>query len=356
MTFYTNSKNKLDDIKFLTRIQQVAKRMNIDLYVFTPEDVDDVSRKVYCHFIDFKQKKWKRMWRDFPDIIFDRCRYQPNKRFELLRKFRAKYPQLLYLNRPLSNKWIMYELFQRHPQLRPYLPETKLYNKLSDVTSLLSRYSSVYVKPVNGTGGRGILKIKKYDSNNYMLEGRSMNRNIIRPSKYSKLRLTNKLNQWNTGKKLLVQQGLDITLANGRVHDYRLLIQKNGQGNWQITGIAGRIGAKSSITSNLHGGGRAIAAEKLLKQRVRTQAKMNQITKKMEWLAFETVHVVENNYGSICELALDIAMDRKGRLWLLEINPKPAREVFLRIGKKDVYLASIKRPLEYALWMWKHQA
>ncbi|MNN95053.1 Endospore coat-associated protein YheD [compost metagenome] len=57
----------------------------------------------------------------------------------------------------------------------------------------------------------------------------------------------------------------------------------------------------------------------------------------------------------MCELALDIAIDERGKVWLLEINPKPAREVFARIGNKDIYQKAIERPLEYALYLYKRQ-
>ncbi|MNC74339.1 Endospore coat-associated protein YheD [compost metagenome] len=57
----------------------------------------------------------------------------------------------------------------------------------------------------------------------------------------------------------------------------------------------------------------------------------------------------------MCELALDIAIDERGKVWLLEINPKPAREVFARIGNKGMYQKAIERPLEYALYLYKRQ-
>lgn len=355
MTFYLNKDKRLDDVKFLIQLQRAAKKMNLDLIVFTPEDVDDSNRKIYSHLYDFSQKKWKRQWRKFPKMIFDRCRYQPNRRFQLLRKFRANYPELIYLNRPLGNKWGVYELFNRKESIRNHLPETRMYTRISDVIQMLERNRSVFVKPVNGTGGRGILKIRKTGKFTYTVEGRSMNRTIMQPKSYSEENLIHLLNVWKTGKKLLVQQGLDLTLSNGRVHDYRMLIQKDGQGRWTVTGMAGRIGAKSSITSNLHGGGRAVSADKLLQYWIGSKYSVSDIKDEAAKLAFNIVNVLESHYGKLCELALDLAIDRKGRVWLLEINPKPAREVFKNIGKKEIYARSIRLPLEYAMWLWNKE-
>lgn len=353
MTFYLNANQRLDDKKFMIQLQRAAKNMNLDLFVFTPEDVDNEKRRIYAHLYDFSQKKWKRQWRRFPDMVFDRCRYQPNKRFQLLRKFRADYPHLIYLNRPLRNKWETHQLLYKHDSLKNNLPETRLFTKIEDVTQMLKHTGTVYIKPVNGTGGRGILKVKKKGSHVYTIQGRHMNRSIIGPVSCTLEQLTSKLNAWKKSKRLLVQQGLDLTLPNGRVHDYRMLIQKNKQGKWAVTGIAGRVGARNSVTSNLHGGGKAADAEKLLRHWVGKSMSPGRIIREMERVAFKTIKVIEKQYGKLCELALDLAVDRKGRVWLLEINPKPAREVFNQIGNKKIYYTAIRRPLEYSLWLWK---
>ena len=60
---------------------------------------------------------------------------------------------------------------------------------------------------------------------------------------------------------------------------------------------------------------------------------------------------LERSYGRLCELALDLAVDRSGDVWLIEINPKPGRNIFLQIQDYDAYRTAVTRPLEYALWL-----
>ena len=64
---------------------------------------------------------------------------------------------------------------------------------------------------------------------------------------------------------------------------------------------------------------------------------------------------LEDSYGALCELALDLAIDKNGKIFILEVNPKPAREVFIQSGDPEAYHRSIVRPLEYALWVYKHK-
>lgn len=137
------------------------------------------------------------------------------------------------------------------------------------------------------------------------------------------------------------------------MHDYRLLIQKNGRGEWEVTGCAGRIGPHRSITSNLHGGGSAVSQDKLLAYRFAAPEKMESIKQEMNSFAYKLADFLETKFGKLCELGMDIAVDPRGNVWLLEVNPKPSREVFRKIGENATYQKAVTRPLEYAVWMLK---
>lgn len=350
MALYYNDYRKLEELHYFKQLTQAGEKMGIDVFVFTPADINWKKKRMHTHYYDQKTLKWKRKWRSFPSLIFDRCRYQPNARFKQLRRFRARYPHLNYLNRPLANKWKVHEVLSKNPRLKPHLPGTSEYTRYSDVMHRLNGKNTVYLKPINGTGGRGILQIQKR-GRHYYIQGRDHRRRIISAQSVSKAKLSAKLKAWNINKPLLIQDGIDLKLNNGRVHDYRLLMQKNRNGIWEVTGCAGRIGAKRSITSNLHGGGKAVSMTNLLKQWFPNEASRQSIQKEVYQFGHDVVSEIENRFGKLCELALDIAIDRSGHIWLLEINPKPSREVFSKIGEPEIYEKALKRPLEYALWL-----
>jgi glutathione synthase/RimK-type ligase-like ATP-grasp enzyme len=350
MTLYLNDR-KMEERQFFKKLIFEGKKLGIDVFVFTPQDVDSNNRRIYAHDYNPNRRKWTRKWTDFPALIFDRCRYQPTERFKQLRQFRAKYPDLTYLNRPLANKWEIHKLYSKNERIRPYLPETSIYSGSSDLFSGLRKHRVVYIKPINGTGGRGIMRIERLSSGRYMIQGRDQQRRIIKPVKLGKAGLVARVRRLKVNRQYLIQQGIDLKLNTGRVHDYRLLIQKNGRGEWEVTGCAGRVGARNSITSNLHGGGHAVSMERLLRQYLSSEEKIQLARRTAYELAHNAAKNVESHYGELCELALDIAVDRDGHLWLLEINPKPGREVFGQIDEEETYRKAIVRPLEYAIWL-----
>lgn len=355
MTLYMNNKRQIEEKSLFAKWIRIAKSMGMHAFVFTPEETNGAAHKVYAHTYDPVQRKWSRSWLPFPDIIFDRCRYQPTKRFQQLKKFRAQYPNLLYMNRPMANKWATYQLLKNVAEIAPFLPETQLFTDHRALLRVASQGHAAYIKPLNGTGGRGIMRIAQVKPNVYQLQGRNMQRKILRPRLVSGAALNTILAPIRKEGRYLLQQGIDIRLKDGRVHDFRALVQKNGSGSWKLTGVAGRVGPVGSITSNLHGGGKAMSLDELLKRQFSDPARVQSIKQQMEELSLDVVKALERVFKDLSEMALDIAVDRKGRPWLLEVNPKPAREVFARIGEQTTYQTALKRPIEYALWLYKQK-
>ncbi|GIQ69873.1 YheC/YheD family protein [Xylanibacillus composti] len=350
MTLYLNDRKQIEERSLFQKMTLVGRALGLEVTVFTPEDVNFATNSIQAQIYDVRAKSWKRKRVGFPDAILDRCRYQPTNRFRQLKAFRQRYPNLLYLNRPLANKWNIYLDFVNSKRLAKYQPDTVKVTAGSEVLALLKKYPTVYLKPINGTGGRGIMRIHRLGPSSFQLAGRGMDRRILRRVQLGRSGLLAKLSRLAKTGQYLAQQGIDCTLPDGRVFDFRILIQKNARGDWEWTGGAGRIGRQGSVTSNLHGGGTAAGLDRLLRKCYRQTSKEQRVKQEMAALSFETAAYLEKRYGQLCELALDIAADRNGRIWLLEVNPKPAREVFRKIGEHHTYQTAVKRPLEYALY------
>lgn len=362
MTLYLNDAGALEERDVYRRMvecwQTLRKQGKLqqisDLFVFTPDDVSSDGR-VRAHV--YSQGSWSRAWRPFPALIFDRCRLQQSARFARLQQFRRIYKgRAVLLNRILRNKWTVYELLRSDAMWRPHLPETKVVRRWSDVRQLLAKHRLLYVKPVAGTGGRGIIRLELQGGGRLIgLSGRAASRRIVKPRVVRHEALAAALAPWGVTSErqtYLAQQGLWLTLPDGRVHDYRLLAQKNGYGQWSVTGIAGRIGARGSITANLHGGGQALRADALLKRAgVHDAARREHVLAEASRISLGIAQRLEREYGRLCELALDLAIDASGHIWLLEVNPKPAREVFRRTHDAATYERALTRPLEYANYL-----
>jgi glutathione synthase/RimK-type ligase-like ATP-grasp enzyme len=354
LTLYLNDSGTLEERPIYQRMIDAGRKIGLDVFVFTPRDVNFKTNRINAQFYDSESKKWTRRWTSFPNMIYDRCRIQKSSRFNELLRFRQQYGHLTFLNRPLRNKWTVHRTLSREKQYSTHLPSSRMYESIADLNAMLHKHSLIYLKPINGTGGRGILRIERISNDKVLLQGRDHQRRIVASQRISTSELAKKLSSWNLKeKRYLVQQGIPIKLPNGRVHDYRMLVQKDGEGVWRVTGCAGRIGAQNSVTSNLHGGGHAATMDTLLRRWIQNESKIDSVKREAEQFGVQVAQYLEQSYGRLCELALDLAIDKQGRVWLLEVNPKPSREVFIETGDTKTYQRAITRPLEYAMYLYE---
>ncbi|NOV01269.1 YheC/YheD family endospore coat-associated protein [Paenibacillus planticolens] len=349
------SKSKLEELSYFQRLSKEGKKLGVQVEVFSPTDVE-ADNSVRTLTYDAAHGRWIRRRTSMPPVIYDRCRYKAIANYQMLKAFRNRHAKLTFLSRPLANKWSMHKILSENESIRSYLPVTVRFSSVQELLKFLKKHKLVYVKPKSGTGGRGILRIEQLDHDLYLLQGRNQQRTIITPYRASEKQLLVKLHSLKLSPDYVVQQGIQLKLRDGRVHDYRLLIQKNGQGEWEVTGCAGRIGPQRSITSNLHGGGSAVSQDKLLAYRFASSEKTETIKQEMNSFAYMLADFLETKFGKLCELGMDIAVDPRGEVWLLEVNPKPSREVFRRIGENATYQKAVTRPIEYAVWMLKQQS
>lgn len=354
LTLYLNDGGLLEERKIFEQMTAEGAKLDINVVVFTPSpiDINAEEKMVRAHLYDTKRKKWYRKWLPIPKLVFDRCRIQKTHRMKELRDFKEQFTHIHYLNRPIGNKWTMHQKLMLSPHIRSYLPDTIKYSQSHDLLKMLKKHQVIYVKPINGTGGRGILRIERQSAATVKIEGRDHERRIITPRLLSMSTLSGFMNKWNVhGTSYLIQQGIPLTLNNGRVHDYRILVQKDNSGKWGVTGGAGRIGAARSITANLHGGGSAVAMNRLIEQFVAPSVNLAYVQEEINSLSIALANYLDENGYVLCEIAIDIAIDRNGKIWIIELNPKPSREVFREIGEQERYLQAIRQPLEYAKFL-----
>lgn len=335
---------------YFRKMIRAGEELGCTVFLFSPPDVSANGKQIRG-FIP-AARGWQARIFPRPDAVIDRYRYTPRDAFKRYVAFRRT-SDLLYTNNRLANKWKVHEVLVKDSRMHRWLPETVLYNRLN-LQKMLARHPLLYVKPANGTGGRNILSVEK-TSQGYHLLGRDKQRAKVSMVIKQLESVQARVKSWATRDKYIVQQGLYLNLVPGRAVDMRLLIQKNGEGLWSITGAGMRVGGAKSATSNLHGGGRAVPVKSFLAATFGEQ-KTNEIIRDCEQLAYQTVETLENHFGRMMEMGLDIGIDVKGRAWLIEVNPKPGREIFREMGMLGQYKDAIKRPIQYAMHLAKTQS
>lgn len=309
--------------------------------VFTPKQINWVKRYVHASYVDNGVVKTKRF--PFPEAVFNKF-YTGNR--TIARKLESRIGQGKCFNLITRfQKWDIHQLLLRS-SLLPHLPETRLLNRTA-IIEMLARYTSIIIKPVSGSLGKGIymaamtsngeveLSYQKKFSETRFSDVSSFAKSIVR-----RLR----------GKAFIVQQMIDLSRVF-RVNktDIRVLVHRNGEGEWQITAELVRVAQSGYFVTNMiH---RMDSLGELLKQICESTAEREQKLKEIYEVSLETASHLERCMGHLGELGIDVGIDVNGHVWIIEVNGNPSKVMFEEYGDKKILELAYRIPLEYAAYL-----
>jgi glutathione synthase/RimK-type ligase-like ATP-grasp enzyme len=313
--------------KFCEELHQGISETGGLFYVFS---YDHFSREGYY----FHNGKWFAAELPLPDVIYNRIhsrRLETNKAFNRFRRQLETLMIPLFNDRFLS-KWEVYENIIQEELLISNIPETKLLSK-ENLSELAQKFETVFIKPVNGSQGRNIIKLNRTGENQFTCQT-SMNQPIEIWNKILSLddfyHLIKPLLQ---DRIYLVQQGISFVPYDSRAMDFRVLCHKNRFHKWKVTSIVARVAAEDMFVSNIAKGGTIISPLRALKTIFIHQKAFEALTQMRE-LALDAADVVSRSTAGITgELGIDIGIDLAGKPWLIEVNSKPSKDFEEGLGK-----------------------
>ncbi|MCJ8010169.1 YheC/YheD family protein [Paenibacillus sp. KQZ6P-2] len=346
------------DENYCRRLSILGKKYGIRVIVFCPADA--APDRSFVNGFTYKQGEWHKCRLPFPDIVYDRCLFHSGKEFtaaaSLLSEARFAGRWLLW-SRGLPGKWQVYQTLKREASLLPHLPPTSIYRGTEDLLIALKKYDGeIFLKPKSGSQGKNTLYIRMNpDLRAFLVKARdSANRQLeMSFDESSKAFLW--IRQFTGNRDYILQPFLQLYGRNDQPFDIRVLMQKNEKGLWMRTGMAVREGAAGSMTSNLHGGGKALPVLPYLSEKFGA-AQAERMTDTLGQLSENIPPILEGHYGRLGELGIDFGIDTKGDIWLLEVNSKPGRSSIRQAGNDpgSAILAS-ENPLRYARYLLLRQ-
>jgi glutathione synthase/RimK-type ligase-like ATP-grasp enzyme len=351
----SDSINKLDRIKpqgiqaELAYLTMVGHEVKGSVCVFSPRDINWSSKEITGYRFRMDRDgygQWEASKYPLPTVVYDQMfRTRSNKIYHQASQRLKEITGGRYFNSRFYNKMMVYNTLVKIPELTDYLPLTKRLKGPDELASIMERYDTAYVKPVAGSMGHGIIKITR--TNGYY---RFKTRNGRKDQASSIAELYEKIKAVLKNQKYLIQKGIYLFTYNGNVVDIRVLIQKNKRGEWSTTKLFARVAKPGQITSNLASGGTAYPVSDILLQKYSSEETVG-IKEQIKTLALKACQVLEETSGeNFGELGVDIGLDNKGRLWLIELNSKPRRTT-TGSGNPRLIELSFTKPLAYASFL-----
>ncbi len=351
---------------FFEECCRVAVDLGIRVVVFDHNDVDGEQKTISPATVGQDGRWVECIAEPWPKVIYDRAPVLDPVITPTFDKIRYLFERegIPFIN-PLSFIRIMSDKLETYHKIANedlYVPHTECLNE-NTLKAFLDRYDHLYIKPRNGSQGQGILEIVRDKRDNYVI--RTLTKTHEVKDKALVRHTIMNLNKIKSTDSCcyLVQQGISSEPPDKRNfprYDLRLLMQKDSDARWLLTGAVARVSQTDGPTSNLSNGARAEEAESELDSRYGNQLRKTILTQATEQ-ALIICRLLEKKLGSVGELGIDILPDSSGIPWVIEINAKPGRNVFKRIANSNDVSPSVRlrfekkrhiaisRPFEYAM-------
>lgn len=342
-------KKKLSSLtSYLTHYDQIGGAV----LAFSLHGVDPARMQIHGYLYHPRTRKWVRGIYPIPASIFSILEVSLTREWTYFRSIMEYFQSILgdhLFNYPLFNKWEAYQWLHDIPELEPYFPETILYRKPGDVYQMLQKHRKIYLKPIWGRLGLGIMEASQQGHRGVILRYRKnkQNRRVF----FKNYREFAEFAGQNlVPNRYLIQKSIQLLSQGARIVDFRLMMVKNQEGNWEDAGLFSRYGEKHSIVSNITAGGNAewgtVTLRKLLHL---SEEKAVQWYKKMIAIGEAVAKSLENR-GILCgNLGFDFAIDTSHRIWIIEINNQnPDPYIALYAGKRNLFLRARKANMLYA--------
>lgn len=322
------------------------------VFVFGIQHINWEEETIEGYF--FQEGKWVKNKVPLPNVIYDRL---PNRQAENYKPIvRAKKRLesdygIPWFNPGFFNKWEVHQLLMKENSIKPFLPNTEVFQHFEQVERLLGTYKYIYMKPIHGSFGRNIHQLLYSQTDNcYYCRYRENEQNKLR--KYQSLEaLLNHVLKGHDLKKFIVQQGISLLRFEGQPVDFRIHTNKNHFGNWVVSAIVAKIAGKGSLTTHVNSGGDT----KLLQELFPDSTKQVQIENKLKQTALQISYALDGQVtGNIGEIGFDIGLDTTENPWLFEANSKPGRTVFQDEKLKEQSELTRQLFYEYAIYLTEH--
>lgn len=294
-------------------LAEEAEMQNAKLIFFTSKDVDFKNKSINAKI--YNSSAIKTQVESFPVVVHNIGPNSISQRSNTEKKLRKQIPFTTFgigdkLNLP--SKFVTKKLFVE--LLVPFKVMTDV-----DITiNFIEKNRKVVIKPIRGRQGQKIYFIEKKSNNSYQLKDhkKKLVLNYAQLIEFIKALLSEK-------DHYMVQKFILSQTKDRMPFDIRAHMQKNGNGEWEITKIYPRIGNKKSILSNISRGGKAAFLEEFLRNEY-GETMGSKLEKDLLELSMDLVFNTDKLYGSaLDELGLDLAIDENYRIWLHEINAGP---------------------------------
>ncbi|WP_288580325.1 MULTISPECIES: YheC/YheD family protein [Lysinibacillus] len=321
----------------------VAKAEGATFFYFTPKSVDFAKRSIRAKV--YENGQWQEKTMPFPDVIYNAG--SPEKLSvskEIIDRLKEEIP---FTTHSIGNKWNVMKRLKEAKEFEQYLIPSEIVKDADLFHKFVNYYKRVVFKPIDGRKGKGIYFITKAGAKYFEVRKDSTT------TTYTKPQLDALIKEQLASGTFIMQPYIQSVTKSGQVYDFRLHVQKNGEGKWVVTTVYPRIAPNGSIIPNINNGGYTNYLDPFLEQEFKEEA--YNIRRMLEHFSLALAHHLDEiqmaKFGEVIdEIGIDVGLDQNQKIWMYEVNWRPGCPPAFYL-ELDVVIHSIR----YAMYLAKNQ-
>lgn len=311
---------------------EFAHRQGATVCVFTPTDVRWQEDQVVAwtpkdDAAPFRD--WIKVRRPLPTVIYENVYvHLAVKGFSgELRRIAATRGIPLY-NPPMPGKWAMHRIVTAAAELAKFVPATEVLTTPAHAVAQMDKWGLAYVKPIGGYGGMGVTRIEVLGGGRYRVSvdraadgsrsGRKLRQEVSRGDLIRRLAARRSVPH-------LLQQGIQLMTLRNRKVDFRVVLHRGADGSWNLIGIVPKLAAVDGVVTNIIAGGEQMTladCERMAKLEGKELTIQNLVH-----VAKRLAERLSARNPMVGLVGFDMGIDHQGGIYMIEMNPKPARSL-----------------------------
>lgn len=212
-------------------------------------------------------------------------------------------------------------LWSADPALTRFVPEARPLRLATDVMDFLRDRPRVYVKPIDGKAGKGMVSLRREGARYRVMEQRvgAVRDDGLRGAAWLERQAEG---QW-VRRGTFLQEEADTALWTGRKFDLRILLHRGRGERFRVTGVGARVGPRGGIVTHVPNGGTIASAAAVLKAVYGEAA--SRVYDGAMLASLSAAEAVGRLPGVWSELSIDLGLTPDGMPTLFEANAKPMK-------------------------------
>ncbi|WP_438433557.1 YheC/YheD family endospore coat-associated protein [Gorillibacterium sp. sgz500922] len=351
---------------FCRELTEAGKKLGTAVFFFAADRLP-VGPSATISGWTYSKGGWHAASFPYPDAVYNRITSRvienspPVQQF--FRTFKARTGGMLFNERYLD-KAEVFQALKKETSVGVYLPESYLYRNPLMLKKMLGKHSVIFLKPILSSLGKGIIRVGRSPSG-YVCHIAGANGAVNQATFAGQPALIKHLSARMAGRRYLIQEGIDLIKIDGNSADFRSLVQRGETGAWEVTSIVGRVSAGHTFVSNLARGGRLATVRETIGHSNLPPSLQEAAMARLRKASLDIAEALEKQIDAhFAELGIDLAVDTRGRVLLLEINSKPSKEDNTPLGAEEKnpptaketpvkVRPSVKRVVQYVRYLGK---